>query len=81
MVLTSRAPFGRITPLSRGESGPRVLYEMGAIMGGDLPAHKARLLLAVALGNGQDLEHLRQTFRRVARGGSLDWAHGKGLDG
>lgn len=81
VVLTSRAPFGRITPISRGDSGPRVLYEMGAIMGGDLPAHKARLLLTVALGNGQDMEPLRHTFRCVARGGSLDWARGKSPEG
>jgi L-asparaginase len=71
VVLTSRAPFGRITPISRGESGPRVLYEMGVIMAGDLPAHKARLLLTVALGNDQNLEQLRETFEFVARGGHV----------
>lgn len=71
LVLTSRAPFGRITPTSRGESGPRVLYEMGAIMAGDLPAHKARLLVAVALANGQNVDQLRETFQLVARGGHV----------
>lgn len=71
VVLTSRAPFGRITPLSRGESGPRVLYEMGVTMAGDLSAPKARLLLAVALGHGQTLEQLREIFQRVARGGHV----------
>jgi L-asparaginase len=71
VVLTSRAPYGRITPISRGESGPRVLYEMGAIMAGDLPAHKARLLVAVARGNGQNVDQLRQTFQHVARGGHV----------
>jgi L-asparaginase len=71
LVLTSRAPFGRITPISRGESGPRVLHEMGAIMAGDLPAHKARLLTAVAVGSGQNVDQLRETFHLVARGGRV----------
>jgi L-asparaginase len=71
VVLTSRAPFGRITPISRGESGPRVLHEMGAIMAGDLPAPKARLLVAVAVGNRQNVDQLRETFHLVARGGHV----------
>lgn len=71
VVLASRAPYGRITPISRGESGPRVLYEMGAIMAGDLPAHKARLLVAVVTGDGQNVGQLRETFRLVARGGHV----------
>jgi L-asparaginase len=71
VVLTSRAPFGRITPTARGESGPRVLEEMGVIMGGDLPSHKARLLLAVVLGSERNLDRLRQAFEVVSRGGVL----------
>jgi L-asparaginase len=71
VVLTSRAPFGRITPTARGESGPRVLEGMGVIMGGDLPSHKARLLLAVALASDRGMEWLRATFEAVSRGGIL----------
>jgi L-asparaginase len=71
VVLASRAPFGRITPTARGESGPRVLEGMGVIMGGDLPSHKARLLLAVALASDRGMEWLRATFEAVSRGGIL----------
>ncbi len=69
VVLTSRAPFGRITPTARGESGPKVLEEMGVIVGGDFPPHKARLLLACGLASGLGLERLRATFEAVSRGG------------
>jgi L-asparaginase len=71
VVLTSRAPFGRITPTARGESGPRVLEQMGVIMGGDLPSHKARVLLTVALGSDSSSRGLRATFEAVSRGGIL----------
>jgi L-asparaginase len=66
IVLTSRSPYGRVIPLAAGESGPKVLEQMGVIMGGDLPPAKARLLLAIALGNGQNLEEIRSLFERVA---------------
>ena len=71
VVLTARSPFGRMTPLSAGQSGPRVLERMGLLIGGDLPAQKARLLLALALGNGQTLDQIRELFGRVARAGRV----------
>jgi L-asparaginase len=73
VVLTSRSPFGRITPVARGESGPKVLAEMGVIMGGDLPPQKARLLATVALGNGQGIDQLRKIFQAASRGGGLPY--------
>ena len=71
VALTSRSPLGRMTPVAAGPSGPRVLERMGLLIGGDLTAEKARLLLAVALGNGQTLDQIRQLFRRLARAGQM----------
>ncbi|HTU00655.1 MAG TPA: asparaginase [Candidatus Sulfotelmatobacter sp.] len=70
-VLTARSPFGRMTPVAAGESGPRVLEKMGLLIAGDLPAHKARLLLVLALGNGRTLEELRALFAQVSRAGRI----------
>ncbi len=72
VALTARSPLGRITPVAAGESGPRVLEQMGLLIGGDLPAQKARLLLAVALGNGLKLDEVRTLFQRVARAGRIE---------
>jgi L-asparaginase len=71
VVLTTRSPFGRMTPLAAGQSGPRVLERMGLLIGGDLPAEKARLLLTVALGNGRTPDQIRELFGRVGRAGRI----------
>ncbi len=71
VVLTTRSPFDRMTPVAAGQSGPRVLERMGLLIGGDLPAQKARLLLALALGNGLGTEQIRALFGRVARAGRI----------
>ncbi len=71
VVLTTRSPFGRMTPVAAGQSGPRVLEQMGLVIGGDLPAQKARLLLALALGNGQSADQVRALFGQVARAGRI----------
>lgn len=71
MALTSRSPFGRMTPVASGRSGPRILERMGVLIAGDLPAEKVRLLLALALGNGLALPQLRHLFGQVARAGRI----------
>jgi L-asparaginase len=71
VVLTARSPFGRITPVAAGQSGPRVLERMGVLIGGDLPAQKARLLLLCALGNGETPDRIRGLLGRVARAGRI----------
>jgi len=71
VVLTTRSPSGRMTPVAAGQSGPRVLERMGLLIGGDLPAQKARLLLACALGSGQTADQIRDLFGRVARAGRM----------
>jgi L-asparaginase len=71
VVLTARSPLGRMTPVAAGQSGPRILEQMGLLIGGDLPAQKARLLLACALGNGRTPDQIRALFGRVARAGRI----------
>lgn len=50
VVVCSRCPFGRVLPVYAGEGSGRALEAAGAWFAGDLPAHKARLLLMLALG-------------------------------
>lgn len=66
VVATSRAPFGPMVRLAADHSGPAVLDRMGAIGAGDLPAHKARLLLIACLSEGLEAEDIAGIFRRVA---------------
>lgn len=66
VVATSRAPFGPMVRLAAHHSGPAVLDRIGAIGAGDLPSHKARLLLIVCLSEGLEAEEIAGIFRRVA---------------
>jgi L-asparaginase len=66
VVATSRSPLGRTLPAAGGGTGPRDMAEAGAILCGDLPPAKARLLLMCALGSGCDREGLRRIFAHVA---------------
>lgn len=50
VVVCSRCPGGRVLPVYAGEGSGRALESAGAWFAGDLPAHKARLLLMLALG-------------------------------
>lgn len=59
VVITSRCPRGRVLDTYAYEGGGRQLRTMGAISGGILPAHKARLLLMLALGAGWPHERIR----------------------
>ena len=52
VIVTSRCPRGRVLDTYAYEGGGRQLRTMGAISGGMLPAHKARILLMLALGAG-----------------------------
>jgi L-asparaginase len=54
VVLASRVPGGRI--VGRPEE------PLGAVLAADLPGHKARILLMLALTRSQDLEMLRRFF-------------------
>jgi L-asparaginase len=50
VAVCSRCPSGRVLPVFAGEGSGRALKEAGVWFAGDLPAHKARLLLMLALG-------------------------------
>lgn len=54
VVVTSRCPAGRASPVYGGEGGGRTLREHGAIFAGDLATGKARLRLALAIAAAED---------------------------
>jgi L-asparaginase len=62
VVITSRCPRGRILDTYAYEGGCKHLRSHGAILGGLLPSHKARIKLMVLLGAGLDCEQIRQAF-------------------
>ena len=54
VVVCSRCAEGRVAPVY-GRGGGRDLAEAGALFAGDLAGPKARVLLQLALGGGQDI--------------------------
>jgi len=64
VVLCSRSPGQRVS--FAGSAGREALAEAGVISGGDLPSHKARILLMVGLALTSRLEKIREIFSQVA---------------
>jgi L-asparaginase len=66
VVVTSRCVEGRTTPVYGGAGGGETLRAAGALFADDLPAHKARLKLALALstrsGENDGHEEIRALF-------------------
>ena len=62
VVVTSRSVAGPVAPVYGTPGGGQTLRDHGAIFADDLPAHKARLKLLVALGETSDLGELREPF-------------------
>ena len=62
VIITSRCPRGRVLDTYAYEGAGRQLRRMGAILGGMLPSHKARIKLMLALGAGWDVERIRAAF-------------------
>lgn len=62
VVICSRCPVGRVLDTYGYEGGGRHLRNMGAILGGDLPGHKARIKLLLALGKTKNLNEIREIF-------------------
>lgn len=62
VVITSRCPRGRVLDTYAYEGGGRQLTRLGAILGGLLPSHKARIKLMLALGAEYELQHIRTLF-------------------
>lgn len=52
VVIASRVPNGRVLPNYGWEGGGKTLVDAGAVMGDDLPAQKARILLMLLLQDG-----------------------------
>ena len=67
MVLASRVPAGPVFQNTYGFPGSEMdMIRRGAIPAGWLSPHKARLLMAVALGSGFSAAQIRQVFERAA---------------
>src|SRR5262245_9482784 len=62
VVITSRCPRGRVLDTCAYEGAGRQLRKMGAILGGMLPSHKARIKLMLELGAGYGVERIRESF-------------------
>jgi len=67
VVITSRCPIGRVSPVYGGAGGGgRDLEDAGAIFAGDLKGPKARLLLIAAFGDTATRDRIREVFNTVA---------------
>jgi L-asparaginase len=62
VVITSRCSRGRVLDTYAYEGAGRQLRKMGAILGGMLPSHKARIKLMLELGAGYSVELIRKSF-------------------
>lgn len=62
LVICSRCPQGRVLDTYAYAGSGRHLRRLGVILGGWLPAHKARLELRLALGAGLDVDQIRELF-------------------
>ncbi|HET7416902.1 MAG TPA: asparaginase domain-containing protein [Solirubrobacterales bacterium] len=62
VVVTSRCATGPVAPVYGGPGGGHELAALGCILAGDLPTHKARLALWVALGTDDRPEAVRAWF-------------------
>ena len=52
VVMTSRVPNGAVAPAYGFKGGGQTLQQLGTVFADDLPAHKARLVLMLALASG-----------------------------
>jgi L-asparaginase len=62
VVITSRCPSGRVLDTYAYEGAGKQLKRMGAILGGMLSSHKARIKLMLMLGAGWEIEQIRESF-------------------
>ena len=73
VVITSRSPKGKTAPIYGYVGGGQYLVERGAVMAGDLPAHKARIFLQLLLAQSGATQN---PLRIVANGfATLDTSH------
>jgi len=62
VVITSRCPRGRVLDTYGYEGSGKHLTRLGAILGGMLPSHKARIKLMLMLGADWSNEQIRRSF-------------------
>ncbi len=62
VVICSRCPIGRVLDTYGYEGAGKHLTRMGAILGGDLPGHKARIKLMLTLGKTKDHKKIKELF-------------------
>lgn len=62
VVVTSRCHGGSTAAVYGTDGGGETLRTRGAIQGGDLPAHKARIKLALAIEASDDVDEIREWF-------------------
>jgi len=62
VVITTRCPRGRVLDTYAYEGAGRQLKRMGAVLGGMLPSHKARIKLMLLLGADAGLDRIRTAF-------------------
>jgi len=67
VVVTSRCWTGAVSPTYGRPGGGHHLADLGCIGGGDLPTHKARLALGVALGADPGPDAVRAWFGELLR--------------
>lgn len=65
VVITSRCLAGTVAPVYGTAGGGKTLADQGVIAGDDLPAHKARIKLALLIESlGDDPDEIRTAFKR-----------------
>lgn len=62
VVITSRCWRGPVLETYAYEGAAKRLSQSGAILGGNLSSHKARIKLMLLLGAGADIERVRRSF-------------------
>lgn len=66
VVITTRCIEGTVTPVYSTAGGSLDLKEKGVIFGDDLPAHKARIKLLLALDYTDDVDEIRTMFEQLS---------------
>lgn len=62
VVISTRVPNGRVLPIYGFEGGGKTLAEAGAVFADNLPPHKARILLMLALQTTNKTEEIQKLF-------------------
>jgi len=64
VAIATRVPNGRVMPYYGAPGAGRSLQQAGAVFAGDLPPHKARILLMLALQHASDAAGIQRLFDR-----------------